>query len=187
MAALRNSAGHYLYFCPVVSIFFFFMAALRSRYGHYIFILWFLFSIGLSSIFPHLISAAADWMSTILHTWCGPSANVGFRSETCCTRLASWKWRTQNIAKNSPSAHHRTTLSGHIFATEARIDNQINLLNSNISSTCTYNMVNFGTLKAHLHDTTCCQTVDNRLSVCIRDTTGCQTGCTTGLTNGCIV
>jgi len=27
------------------------------------------------------------------------------------------------IAKNSPSAHHRTTLSGHIFATMACIDN----------------------------------------------------------------
>jgi len=41
-----------------------FMATLRSRCGHYIFALWFL-----SSIFffiPRLISAAADWMSTIL-------------------------------------------------------------------------------------------------------------------------
>ena len=40
------------------------MAALRSRCGHYIFTLWFL----LSSFFfiPRLISAAADWMSTIL-------------------------------------------------------------------------------------------------------------------------
>jgi len=26
--------------------------------------------------------------------------------------------------KNSPSAHHRTTLPKHIFATEARIDNR---------------------------------------------------------------
>jgi len=39
----------------------------------------------------------------------------------------------QKIAKNPPSAHHRTTLSGYIFATKARIDNQKNLLNSNIS------------------------------------------------------
>jgi len=37
----------------------FFMAALRNRGGHYI-LLWFL------SFFPCLISAAADWMSTIL-------------------------------------------------------------------------------------------------------------------------
>jgi len=37
------------------------MAALSNRAGHYIFTLWFL-----SSFFPHLISAVAEWMSTIL-------------------------------------------------------------------------------------------------------------------------
>jgi len=36
---------------------------------------------------------------------------------------ARWRYRTQKIAKNSPSGHHRTTLSGYIFATEAHIDN----------------------------------------------------------------
>jgi len=40
------------------------MTALRSRCGHYIFALWFLLL--LSSFFPRLISAIADWMSTIL-------------------------------------------------------------------------------------------------------------------------
>ena len=34
---------------------------------------------------------------------------------------------------SSPSGHHRTTLSGYIFATKARIDNPKKLLNSNIS------------------------------------------------------
>jgi len=29
-----------------------------------------------------------------------------------------------NIAKNSPSGHHPTNLSGYIFATKARIDNR---------------------------------------------------------------
>jgi len=28
------------------------------------------------------------------------------------------------IAKKSPSAHHRTTLSGYIFATKALVDNR---------------------------------------------------------------
>jgi len=28
------------------------------------------------------------------------------------------------IAKNSPYGHHRTTLSGYIFTTKGRIDNQ---------------------------------------------------------------
>jgi len=46
---------------------------------------------------------------------------------------ARWKYRTQKIAKKLPSAHHRTTLLGYIFATKARIDNPKKLLNSNIS------------------------------------------------------
>ena len=50
----------------------------------------------------------------------------------------------------SPSVHHRTTLSGYIFATKARIDNRKNLLSSNISPTCPYNMVNFGLLVAEI-------------------------------------
>jgi len=46
------------------NLFVFITAALRSRCVHYIFALWFLLS---SSIFfPRLISAVADWMSTIL-------------------------------------------------------------------------------------------------------------------------
>jgi len=44
----------------------------------------------------------------------------------------------QKIAKNSPSAHHRTTLSDYIFATKAHIDNRKNLLNNDISPTCPY-------------------------------------------------
>jgi len=39
------------------------MAALWKRAGHYIFAVWFLSS---SSFFPRLISAATDWMFTIL-------------------------------------------------------------------------------------------------------------------------
>jgi len=55
------------------------------------------------------------------------------------------------IAKNSPSRHHRATLSGYIFAINAYIDNRKkNLLNSNVSPTCPYNMVNFGSLAAEI-------------------------------------
>jgi len=59
------------------------MVALWKRADYYIFILWFL----LSFFFPRLISAVGDWMSAILphHRL---SANLGCRSETCCTRLA---------------------------------------------------------------------------------------------------
>jgi len=57
----------------------------------------------------------------------------------------------QKIPKISPSAHHHTTLSGYIFATKAHIDNrEKNLLNSNISPACPYNMVNFGLLAAEI-------------------------------------
>jgi len=80
MAALWNTAGHYIFV-----LWFLLMAALRSRCGHYIFALWFLSSssssfygraMALAHIlvlsycffffFPRLISAVADWMSAIL-------------------------------------------------------------------------------------------------------------------------
>ena len=53
-------------------------------------------------------------------------------------------------AKNSPSGHHRTILSGYIFATKARIDNRKNLLNSNVSPRCPHNIVNIGPLTAEI-------------------------------------
>jgi len=40
-----------------------------------------------------------------------------------CKRLAANTGR-----KKSPSRHHRTTLSGHVFATKACIDNRKNFL-----------------------------------------------------------
>jgi len=78
-----------LYFCPVVSIFLF---------------------------FPRLISAVADWMSTILLHMVCLSANLECRSEMCCMWLAGNTGR-----KKSPSAHHGTTLPGYIVATKAGI------------------------------------------------------------------
>ena len=55
------------------------------------------------------------------------------------------------MTQKSPSAHHRTTVSGYIFAMKARIDNQKkSLLSSNIFSRCSYNMVNFGPLAAEI-------------------------------------
>ena len=64
----------------------------------------------------------------------------------CCTRLA------ENTGhKNSPSAHHHTTLSCHVFATKAYIDSRKNnWLNSNISSTSFHSMTNFGPLTTEI-------------------------------------
>jgi len=56
------------------------------------------------------------------HTWCGLSANLECMSEMCCTRLAENTGRKKYVKKSS-SAHNRTTLSGHIFATKACVDN----------------------------------------------------------------
>jgi len=83
------------------------------------------------------------------HTWCGLGANLGYRSETCCTRLAEIQDATTH--QKTPSGHHRTNLSGYIFATKAHIDNpKKKLLNSNNRSTCPHNMVNFGPLAAEI-------------------------------------
>ena len=120
------------------------MAALCNRAGHYIFVLWFLLSFFF--FFPRLISAAADWMSTILPHIVYHCANLECRSEMCCTRLAGNTGR-----KRSPFWHHRTKLSGYIFGTKACMDNRKqNLLNINISSICPDNMVNFGLLTAEI-------------------------------------
>jgi len=67
----------------------------------------------------------------------------------CCSRLAANTGR-KKVVKNSLSAHHRTTLSGYIFAPEACIDNRKKLLSSNISLTCLYNMVKFSLLAAEI-------------------------------------
>ena len=65
-----------------------------------------------------------------------------------CTRLAENTGRKSR--QKSPSRHHRTSLSGCIFATKTCIDTGKNLLNSNILSTCPHNMANFSPLAAEI-------------------------------------
>jgi len=117
------------------------MASVRSRHGHYIFALWSL----LSSFFFFISSPNLSRRILDVYTWCGLSANLGCRSETCCTRLAENTGR-----KKSRSEHHRTTLSGYILATNAHIDNRKNMLSSNTSSRCPHNMVNIGSIAAEI-------------------------------------
>jgi len=67
----------------------------------------------------------------------------------CCSRVTANTGRKSR--QKSPSGHHRTTLSGYIFAKKECIDNRKkNLLSSNISSTCPHNMVDFGRLAAEI-------------------------------------
>ena len=63
---------------------------------------------------------------------------------------ARWKYRTQKCCKKSPSAHHRTTLSGSIFATKAHIDNRKKIVKQQYLPTYSYNMVNFDPLAAEI-------------------------------------
>jgi len=116
-----------LYFGPVVSSFFYLSI--------------FLFS------WPILSRSRSDVYHTI--TWCGFECE--FRMQVWnVLSAARWKhrtrewvssflmahqhilgylvpeYRTQKIAKKSLSGHHRTILSGNIFATKARIDNRKN-------------------------------------------------------------
>ena len=72
-----------------------------------------------------------------------------------CAVRGSLKIQDAKIAKNSPSGHHHTTLSGCIFATKAYSDNRKKMLNNNISSTCPHNMANFGPLSAEIGSGVC--------------------------------
>ena len=112
----------------------------------YIFILSFVVLL----FFLSLISAVADWMSFCLphfHTWCGLSVNLEYMSEMCCMWLAENTGR-----KKSPSGHNRTTFPSRAISSQRRHVSTIwkNLLNSNTSSTCPDNMVNFGLLVAEI-------------------------------------
>jgi len=93
--------------------------------------------------FPRLISAVADWTS--VHTSTHGVALVRI-SDAGLKRAA----RSLLQIQDANNRHHRTTLSGYIFATKARIDNRKNFWSSSISSTCPHNMVNFGPLAAEI-------------------------------------
>jgi len=115
-----------------------------NRAGRYIFVMWFL-----SSFFVTYSQRSEIGCLPYFHTWCGLSTNLECMFDMCCASLTE-NTRTQKLHKEPPSGHHRTTSSGYIFATKARIDNRRNLLNSNISSTCPLIMVNFGPLAAEI-------------------------------------
>ena len=98
---------------------------------------------------PRLISSDADWMSTILPHMVWPWCE--FRMQVWnVLHAARWKYRTHKWCKKSPSAHHRTTSTGYIFATKARIDNRKKNVKQQYLPICPYNMVNFGPLAAEI-------------------------------------
>jgi len=79
------------------------------------------------------------------HAWCGLSANLECRSEMRCTRLAEIQ-----DAKN----RHFGTIAQLCWAVSSQLRHVStigkNFLNTDISSTCPHNMVNFGLLTAEI-------------------------------------
>jgi len=83
------------------------------------------------------------------HTWCGLSANLECRSEMCCMRIAENTGR-----KKSQKIRHPPTIAQMCRAISSQLRHMSTigkkLLNSNIPSTCLYNMANFGPLAAEI-------------------------------------
>jgi len=96
-------------------------------------------------LFPRLISEVGDWMFAILPHMVCLSANLGCRSETCCTRLAGNAGR-----KKSPKSRHLRASVQLCRAISSQLRHVLtigkNLLSSNISSRGPHNMVNLGLL-----------------------------------------
>ena len=63
---------------------------------------------------------------------------------------ARCKCRTQKNRQKSPSGHHRTNSSDYLRNYGTYRQSEKNLLSSNTSSTCPYNVVNFGALAAEI-------------------------------------
>jgi len=116
-----------LYFCPVVSS----------------------FLLSISRFFLVQSQPSQIWCLPYFDTWCGPSANLECRSETCCTRLAGNAGR-----KKSPKIRHLGTIAQICRAISSQLRHVLTigkkLLNSNIFPTCVYNMANLGLLAAEI-------------------------------------
>jgi len=83
------------------------------------------------------------------NTWYGLSVNLECRSEIYCMQLAGNTGR-----KKLPSWHHNATIAQLCRAVSSQLKHVStigkNWLNSNTSSTCPRNMVNFGPLTAEI-------------------------------------
>ena len=112
------------------------------------FALWFLLSSFFSS--PNLSRRRLD----VYHTstqWCGLSANLRRRSETCCTRLAENTGHKKS-PKISPPRHHVTCTLCRAISSQLRHVSTIGktLFSSNSSSTCPRNIANVSPLTAEI-------------------------------------
>ena len=140
MATLWNRAGHYIFILS------FLMVALCNRADHYIFILQFLSIFYILSFFssPNLSDRTLDVYHTSTHA-VGLSANLECRSEMCGMRIAE---------NAGPKNRHLGTIAQLCWAISSQLRHVSTIgkkvLSSNMSSTCPYNMVNFGPLAAEI-------------------------------------
>ena len=137
--SLINS-NHYLWLPCIAN------ADIFLPYGFYLF--FFL----LSSFFPHLISAVAHWISTILLHMVCLSASLECRSQMCCTWLAG-NTGHKNDAKNC----HLCTIAQLCWAISSQLRHVSSIRKKSLSivtsSTCPHNMVSFGPLTAEIGST----------------------------------
>ena len=95
---------------------------------------------------PNLSGRRLDVYHTTA-TWCGPSANLECRSETCCARLAENRGR-KKVAKN----RHLGTIAQlcRAISSQLRHVSTYRKKTCNISSTCSHSMVNCGPLATEI-------------------------------------
>jgi len=131
----------------------FFFLLLGSPYviGQTIYIFILSFVLLLSSFFFFLALSQLPQIGCLpyFHTWCGLSANLRCRPETCCKRLAENAGRKE-VAKN----RHLGTVSQLCWAMSSYLRHVSTigkkLLSSNMFSRCSHNTVNFGPLAAEI-------------------------------------
>ena len=107
----------------------------------------------LSSIFFIFLvfSVVADCMSTNFHTWCGLSTNLRCRFERCCTWLAENTVGLRKMCKKVATSAPSHKFVGLYLRNEGTYrQSEKNFLNSDVSPTCSHNMVNFGLLSAEI-------------------------------------
>ena len=115
--------------------------------------LWFLSSssIYLSSFFLAWSQRPHIGCLPYFDTWCGPSANLECRSETCCARLAE-----NPGPKKSPKIGHLATIAQLCRAISSQLRHVSTIEKNLLSSSQQYllhmhhNMVNFGPLAAEI-------------------------------------
>ena len=120
------------------------MVVIWNRADHYIFALCMVSSFYLVLFFssPNLSGRRLDVCRLpYFHTWCGLSANLGCRSETCCTRLAENTGRKDRHLR--PIAQLCRAISSQLWHVST-IGNKF--VKQQCLPTCPHNMVNFGLL-----------------------------------------